>query len=155
MSKKKAAPFIGAQREKLIIALSAQDLVGGINLAMRVRKMTFTLNYSTDHFARLFVALYDGKPEQFMLLDQRKHCCYITSPRNRELLVAMQDITNRLHNFGGRLSLTGDKPRTGPKRAMLQVYVDGAEKIALTLMSTTKGKTVSDTSFQLPDGTTP
>lgn len=155
MTTKKAPPIAGTQREKLIIALSMDELVGGINLAMRVRKMTFTLDYTQDHFPRLFVEMPGVEREQFMLLDPRKHCCYITPPKNRELFIAMTDITNRLHKHGGRLSLTGDRPKQGPRRALLQVYVDGAKKIALTLMDTTKGKSKRDTDFQLPDGTTP
>jgi len=113
------------------------------------------LDYATDHFPRLLVSMPDITPERFMLLDQRKHACYITPPSNRELFFAMVDITERLHKIGGRLSLTGEKPRQGPKRAMLQIYVDGANRTALTLMDAAKGKVLHDTSFSLPDGTTP
>lgn len=154
MSKKKS-PIVGIQREKLIIALQMHEMVGALNLAMRVRKLTFELDYSRDHFPRLCVSMPDVPAEQFMLLDQRKHYCWITPPRNHELFVAMSDISERLHKLGGRMSLTGDKPKHGPKRALLQIYVDGTSKIALTLMDTTKGHCKSDTSFQLPDGTTP
>ncbi len=155
MKKKKPAPIIGTQREKLIVALQMTDIVGAINLAMRVRKLSFTLDYSEDHFARLYVEMPGTSREQIMLLDQRKHCCYISPPKNRELFFAYNDIHERLLKQGGRLSLTGDKPREGPRRCLLQVYVDGAAKMGLTLMETTKGKKLVDTAFQLPDGTVP
>jgi hypothetical protein len=153
--KKKVKPIVGMQRESMILALSMDELVAGLNLAMRVRKLTFTLDYSQDHFPRLYIEMPGIEKQQIMLLDQRKHCCYIMPPSNRELFFAFNDITTRLHNSGGRLSLTGDRPKQGPMRALLQIYVDGATNIALTLMDTTKGKKKTDTDFQLPDGTTP
>ena len=153
--KKKAPPIAGAQRDKLIIALQMEDLVGAINLAMRVRKLSFTIDYTQDHSPRLYMQMPDGPIQQIMKLDVRKHCCYISPPSNRELFFAFADITERLHKMGGRLSLTGDRPTQGPRRALLQVYVDGARKIALTLMDTTKGHRKTEFSFQLPDGSTP
>jgi len=155
MKSKKPPPIVGAQRDKLIVALLMQDMLAAINLAMRVRKLKFTLDYSDDHFARLYLEAPDIPPERIMLLDPRKHCCFITAPRNRELFFATVDIIERLEKLGGKLSLTGDRPKQGPRRALLQVYVDGATKIALTLMDVHKGKVKHDTSFQLPDGTTP
>lgn len=153
MSQKK--PIAGALRDKLIIALQMQDLVGQLNLAMRVRKISFTLDYSIDHSPRLYMQM-PGVPAQLVMwLDVRKHCCYIQPPSNRELFVAFADITERLYKQGGRLSLTGDKPKEGPRRCKFQIYVDGADKIALTLVDVTKGKRATETSFQLPDGTTP
>ena len=155
MSKKKTPPIVGTQREKLILALQMQDIVGGINLAMRVRKVTLTLDYSEDPFPRLYMEMPDIPKQQIMKLDQRKHCCYIWPPTDRELFFAFNDLHERLCKFGGRLSLTGDKPRVGPQRCLLQVYVDGADKMGLTLMETFKGRFKTDTVFQLPDGTTP
>lgn len=155
MKKKKPTPIIGAQREKLIVALQMADILGAINLAMRVRKVSFTLDYSEDHFARLYMEMPDISREQIMLLDQRKHCCYVSPPSNKELFFAFNDIHERLRKLGSRISLTGEKPRQGPMRCLLQVYVDGASKMGLTLMETTKGNYLKDTDFQLPDGTTP
>lgn len=151
----KKTPIVGLQREKLILALQMHEIVGGINLAMRVRKVSFTLDYATDPFPRLFMEMPGIEKQKIMLLDQRKHCCYISPPNNRELFFAFNDIHMRLHKMGGRLSLTGDRPKQGPMRVLLQVYVDGTNKMGLTLMETFKGKSKVDTSFQLPDGTTP
>jgi hypothetical protein len=147
--------IVGELRDKLIIALQMEDIVGGINLAMRVRKLSFTLDYSVDHFPRLYMQLPDGPRQQIMKLDVRKHCCYISPPSDRELFFAFNDIHERLRKLGGRLSLTGDRPKQGPRRVVLQVYVEGATKIALTLMDTFKGRSKTETTFQLPDGTTP
>ena len=147
-------PFTGLHREKLIIALQMHDIVGAINLAMRVRKAFFILDYS-EVFPKLLLGMPGLELETIMRLDPRKHCCYISMPRQRELFFLMTDIHERLIKLEGRLSLTGDKPRQGPKRCLLQVYVAGADKIALTLMETTKGKTKTDVAFQTPDGETP
>lgn len=155
MKQKKPAFFTNLQRDKLIVALQMHDITAKLNLAMRVRRMVFTLDYAQDHFPRLYMQSMTSPKELIMTLDQRKHRCYITPPKDRDLFYAFYDITERLEKLGGRLSLTGDKPKQGPMRALLQVYVDGAATIALTLMETTKGKINSDTSFQLPDGTTP
>ena len=153
MSAKK--PLAGELRDKLIIALQMQDIVGGINLAMRVRKLSFTIDYSVDHFPRLYMQMPGIPSQQIMRLDPRKHCCFIAPPSNRELFFAFNDIHERLQKLGGRLCLRGDKPLQGPRRCLLQVHVDGATKIALTLMDATKGKKKTDSSFQLPDGSTP
>ena len=154
MSQKPSA-FTGIQRDKLIVALQMHDITAKLNLAMRVRRVVFTLDYAQDHFPRLYMQQMDGLRQQIMQLDQRKHRCFITPPTDRDLFYTFLDITERLEKLGGRLSLTGDRPKQGPMRALLQVYVDGASRIALTLMDTSKGKRKSDTSFQLPDGTTP
>lgn len=153
MSKK--PPFVGVQRDKLIVALQMEEMVSAVNIVMRARKLVFTIDYTMGHHPRLLVSMPGVDPEQIMLLDPRKHACYITPPRHRDLFFAMSDMTERLFKMGGRLSLTGDKPAHGPRRCILQIYVEGASKIALTLMDTTKGKRKHDTSFQLPDGTTP
>lgn len=147
--------FVGLQRDKLIVALQMHDITAKINLAMRVRGITFTLDYAEDHFPRLYIQMRTGPKQLLMRLDPRTHRCYIIPPMDRDLFLAFYDITERLEKLGGRLSLTGDRPKQGPMRALLQVYVDGASRIALTLMDTSKGKRKSDTSFQLPDGTTP
>jgi hypothetical protein len=152
---KKPKPFVGQQKDKLIIALQMHELVGSLNLALRVRRASLEIDYTLDHKPRLFIARPGVEREKIMDLDVRKHICYITSPRNLELFAIFADITERLHKIGGHLSLTGDKPLQGPRRCMLQIYVDGARDIALTLMETTKGRRIIDTSFQLPDGTTP
>lgn len=155
MSSKKLPGIIGAQREKLIIALQMNELVGALNLALKTRRASLEIDYTQDHFPRLYLARPGIEREQIMMLDQRKHACYITPPYNRELFTLFIDITERLRKFGGRLLLTGDKPKQGPRRCLLQIYVDGARTIALTLMDTTKGRKKTDTAFQLPDGTTP
>ena len=155
MKKKKATPITGIYRDKLIIALQMEDIIAGINLAMRVRKLSLTLDYSTDHFPRLYIEMPNTPKQLIMKLDPQKHCCYMSLPRDRDLFFAFNDIQERLGKLGGRLSLTGDRPKQGPRRALLQVYVEGATQIALTLMDATKGNVTVDTSFQLPDGTTP
>lgn len=155
MSTDKHKPIAGKQREKLIIALQMEEMVAAINTVMRVRKLSFELDYTRDHFPRLCVSMPGCTPEQFMLLDQRKHACYITPPKQRDLFLGIADMTERLYKLGGRLSLTGGKQKHGPMKVSLQIYVDGTSSIALSLMRTTKGNTVTDTSFQLPDGTTP
>ena len=143
------------QRDKLIVALQTEEMVAAINLALRTRKATLEIDYTEDMFPRLYLARPGIERACIMKLDPRKHCCYIIPPSNRELLVIFVDITERLYKLGGRLTLTGVRPKEGPRRCMLQIFVDGARTIALTLMDTTKGKKKTDTDFQLPDGTTP
>lgn len=143
------------QRDKLIVALQAEEMVAAINLALRTRHATLEIDYTQDMFPRLYLERPGIKAECIMKLDPRKHCCYIIPPTNRELFVIFADITERLYKLGGRLSLTGVRPKEGPRRCLLQVYVDGATQIALTLLKTTKGHRKKDHVFQLPDGTTP
>lgn len=151
----KTLPFTGVQKDKFILALVVNDVTSAINTALRIRKATFTLDYSEDHFARLYVSMPGINKEMVLRLDQRKHICYVTFPKNRSLFAVMQDISERLAKLGASLNLTGDRPKQGPARAVLQVYVQGADKIAISLMDVFKGKKKSDTAFQLPDGTTP
>lgn len=151
----KPSIFTGVQRDKLIVALNMHDITAKLNLAMRVRKVTFTLDYTKDHYPRFYMQSMSGPKQLVMLLDPRKHRCFITPPTDRDLFLAFYDITERLEKIGGRLSLTGKKPPQGPRICLLQVYVDGASTIALTLMDAKKGQVKTDTSFQLPDGTMP
>ena len=155
MSSKKPPGIIGIQREKLIIALQMDELVGALNLALKTRHASLEIDYTQDHFPRLYLARPGIERQQIMLLDTRKRAYYITPPSNRELFFIFVDITERLRKLGGHLALTSNKPKQGPRRCALQIYVDGARTVALTLMDTTKGKRKLETSFQLPDGTTP
>lgn len=147
--------FQGAQRERLLITLLMNDMTAAINAVMRIRQVAFTLDYAQDHFPRLLMQCAGTPLQTVMTLDQRKHRCFITPPTDRLLYSAFEDITVRLGKLGGRLSLTGDSPREGKKRCLLQVYVDGANRFALTLMDVRKGQSKRDVAFQLPDGTTP
>lgn len=147
--------LVGQQREKLLIALQMEEITAAINTALRIRKVTVELDYSEDHFPRLYLSMPGVARIPWMKLDPRKHACYVQPPGHPDLFAVAIDLQERLRKYGARLALTGDKPRHGPRRCLLQVYVDGARTIALTLMDTTRGKRASDTAFQLPDGTTP
>ena len=144
---KKPSIFTGVQRDKLIVALQMHDITAKLNLAMKVRKVIFTLDYVQDHFPRLYMEALGTPKQLIMTLDPRKHRCFITPPTDRALFYTFLDITERLEKLGGRLSLTGDKPKQGPRRCMLQVYVDGSSTIALTLMGINKGQIKTDTAF--------
>lgn len=156
MSKKKRpAPIVGEQKDKLIIALQIDELVGTINRALRVRKASFEIDYTEGPHPKLYLARPGIEREAIMTLDPRKHLCYSMPPKNRELFVIYADLTESLFKLGARLFLSGEKTRTGAKRCALQIQVTGARRIALTLMDTTRGHRKIDTAFQLPDGTTP
>lgn len=151
----KKSPITGHYRDKLLVALDMPELLGAVNAAMRVRRAELTLDYACDHHPRLLLSRPGVEAERIMVLDTRKHLCYISPPTNQELLAIFLDIMERLAKLNARMRLTGTRPKQGPRRAALQIHVDGANTIAITLMDVLKGKRNKDTSFQLPDGTTP
>lgn len=148
-------PIHGLQKDKLIIALSLPEIVADINLAMKVRKLSFILDHTDKHSPKLLVEMPGVPAQAIMQFDYRKRCCYQFPPSNRELFFAVNDIKDRLDKHDARLALGGNKTHTGARRCALQVSVAGANQVALTLMEAVRGQRTVDTDFQLPDGTTP
>lgn len=154
MPPKKDLRIVGAQRDRLIVGLTMGDALAAINLAMRVRKLTFTLDF-TDHIAKLFVSMPGVPREGVMVVSPRNKVCYRVNPGNRELFVAIADLHDRLAKLESGLILTAFKEPGKKPESRLQMRVGGARTIALTLMDCVKGHIKHDTSFQMPDGTTP
>lgn len=148
-------PIQGLQKDKLIVALTTEDAVAAINLALRVRRATLTLDYPKDQNPRVMLEMPGVEPESIFQYDYRKRCCYVVPPTNRELFFLMLDIQERLEKIGCQLRLGGEKTRSGARRAILQVLVVGSRQIGLTLMDARRGHRTTRSSFQLPDGTTP
>lgn len=147
--------FTGIQKDKLIIALSLSEIVAAINLAMRVRKLSLILDHTDKHSPKLLVEMPGIPAQVIMQYDYRKRCCYQIPPSNHELFFAVNDIKDRLDKFDAKLALGGNRSHTGARRCVLQVTVEGASQVGVTLMEAVRGQRTVDTSFQLPDGTTP
>lgn len=152
---KKIKPIVGEQKDRLIVALTMHDAVAAINLAMRVRKLRFTIDFSQGATAKLYVSMPGVEPEGVMVVNPRSKVCYRVDPINFELRAAIQDMHNRLAKLQSGLILVAFKEPNKKPEARLQLRVGGARTIALTLMDCVKGELKIDSSFQLPDGTTP
>lgn len=154
MLHKKDLRIVGVQRDKLIVGLTMDDAVAAINLAMRVRKITFTLDF-TDVVARLHVGMPGVISENIMVVNPRSKVCHRVHPVHPDLRAAIDDMHVRLSKLEAGMILTAFKEPGKKPESRLQLRVGGARTIALTLMDCIKGHRKTDTSFQLPDGSTP
>lgn len=156
MKKRPPHRLVLDDREKLLIALQMEDMVRNVNTVLKTRGVTFLLDYKTDMSKpALYIERPGVEPERIMTLDPRKRVSYVVMPRNKELHSFTVDLGDRLKKFEARLILVSEKGPVGPRRAKLQLYVDGATHIALTLMSVGRGGVLTDTQFTMPDGTLP
>lgn len=148
------SPFTGTQKDKLIVGLTMTDAVAAINLAMRVRKLSLTIDFTT-HLATLLVGMPGVEPEPIMVANPRTKKTIRLHLKNSELRAAVNDIHDRLAKLSSGLILVAFKAPNRKPEARLQLRVGGARTVALTLMDCIKGHRKIDTDFQLPDGTTP
>lgn len=148
-------PLPEVLKDKLIVGLTMDDATAAINQAMRVRKLKFTLDFSEDTHARLYAGMPGAPRECVMEVSPRTKICYRKTPQNRDLRAAIDDMHERLAKLNAGLILTAFKSPNKKPESRLQLRVGGARTVALTLMDCIKGKSKIDSSFQLPDGTTP
>lgn len=145
-----------ANRDKLLVALLVNDLVGALNLAMRVRKVTLTVDYTAkDHRLRLRAAMPDVPAETWMVTDTRAKLALSGRLLNPHLQLFANDVKERLAALGGALVLVGCKPRTGKPVAKLQLIVEGSQSTALTLCRVPAGRQLTCEHFTTPDGQIP
>ncbi|MGC5204459.1 hypothetical protein ACPXA8_28190, partial [Klebsiella pneumoniae] len=62
---------------------------------------------------------------------------------------------NRLSALGVTMRLSAAQVPNGPRVAKLQLFFSGADGNAITLAKTLKGKSITERSFEMPDGSIP
>lgn len=128
-------------RDKLIVALSIGDLITELNQAMKVRKITLSIDYTQkDHLIRLVAAMPGASAETWMITNTRTKVCAQLAAQDPHLQLFFTDAKERLSKMGGALVLVGQKRHLGPAVAKLQLCVEGSENTAVTLHKTIKGK---------------
>lgn len=156
MSTKKDLRIVGDQRGKLIVGLTMDDAVAAINLALRVRKAAFVADFThKDHLARLYIEMPGVQRELIYLANPRTKTAQRFFPQEEQLNFLINDMHDRLAKLECGLLFAAEKPFNQKPECKLQLHVSGARRVVLTLMDCKKGATLRDTSFQLPDGTTP
>lgn len=88
--------------------------------------------------------------ETIMVFNTRKKICMYSAPTHPELVLAVQDINERFSKLEASLILVAEKDRNYRSWAKLQIHVAGAHKMALTILDVVKGKSISDSNFELP-----
>lgn len=149
MKKKKKSPLVGVQREKLLVALVADDAVNILNTVFKARGLIFHLDY-TDHSPKLLVSRPGVDPEVFISADARSKKSWFHPVKNPDLQSALIDLMERLNKIEARLLLVIQKDKQGKRWAKLQLHVAGSRGIALTILDINRGQKISDHEFCLP-----
>ena len=148
--------FSRRQTDTMIVALLVDDLIGAINQAMRVRKITLTLDYShKDHRPRLYVARPGVDKEVWMLTNTRTKVCAYCQLASPDLQLFTADVTERLAKLDAELCLTGGIRQRSAPEAKLQLTVVGALNTALTLARVRPGAVMLCEHFITPEGNVP
>lgn len=156
MAKKKPARLVGADRDRLLIALLMHDVTAALNQVMRTRGLKLTLDAThKDHQVRLFVSRPGVEPQGWMVANSRTKVCAMVVPPHPELASAVVDIIERLAKFEARLILLCHKPPGKKITGKLQVQFSGARLYVLTIADVVAGKIVHETTFTTPDGVVP
>lgn len=150
---KKKPALLGKQREKLIVALVADDAVNVLNTVFKTRGLTFHLDY-TGNTPKLLVSRPGVEPEVFITADARTKKSWFHPIINHELHSALVDLLDRLHKIEARLLLVIQKDKQQRKWAKLQLHVAGSRNIALTILDINRGQKISDNEFCLPGAET-
>lgn len=145
----KKARLVGTQREKLIVALVAEDALVALNTVFKTRGLTFTLDYTGPN-PWLYISRPGVEPELLMAADPRTKHCSIFVPHHPELRSAYVDLIERLASIEARLILVTQKDKQQRKWAKLQLHVVGSRTTALTILDINRGQKISDTEFCLP-----
>lgn len=152
MSKKKSQ-LVGIHREKLLVALVADDAVNILNTVFKTRGLTFHLDY-TGNTPKLLVSRPGVEPELFISADPRTKRSWFHAVSNPELQSALIDLTERLAKIQAHFLLVVQKDRQGRRWAKLQLHVVGSRGIALTILDINRGQKISDNEFCLPGAET-
>lgn len=139
------------QRDTLVVALTAHDMIEALNLALRVRKVTLTLDYGNkDKLMRLWAARPGSLREVWMITNTRTKVCTARTMASPDLQLFANDVSERLAKLGATLVLTGGNRQKTKPEAKLQLIVAGSEGTALTLAKVGRGKAVAASSFTPP-----
>jgi hypothetical protein len=141
-------------RDKLIVGLQVHEIVDAINIVLKARGLTLHLDYTTV-FPKLQISRNGEKPVTWLEVNPKIQKCFVRLLPGLELQSAVNDLLERLGKAEARLALTTQKRRDGRKECRLQVYVDGASTIALTLLTARKGQHIIDRTFTVPGAIKP
>lgn len=141
------SPFTPIQKDKLLLSLLQDDILNGLNTALKVRKATLILDYRSK-VPSLQVQMPGLSPEVLIWLDVRKRISYVLTPRHPDYQALVNDLGTRLNGHGARLHMASNSPPNAKKQALVQIHVDGARNFGLTLMKAQRGELLKDTHFE-------
>lgn len=143
--------FIGSNRERLLVAVTAIDVVNALNTVFHARGLKLTLDW-TSKAPRLYVERPGVEPELFMMANFQTKRYVTLVPRHPELQSALMDLIDRLAKMDAKFVLVTQKDRSQKRWAKLQVHVSGSRGYALNVLEVPRGTKKTETEFNLPEG---
>lgn len=147
--KAKGRPFVGVQRERLLLALVAEDALNILNTVFKTRGLTIHIDYTTNT-PKLLVSRPGVEPEVFMTADARTKKTWYMPIVNEQLQLALTDLLERLAKIEAHLLFVIQKDKQQRKWAKLQLHVAGSRGTAITILDINRGHKISDSEFCLP-----
>lgn len=148
-----AKPIAPINMDKMAIKLLEDDIVAAVNQAMRVRKITITIDYThKDRLPRAFLSMPGVEKTGWMISSPRTRVCNAVIPAHPDLLAFLMDLESRLRKLDARITMRAKKPPNQKAIAKLQVEVNGVQRVVLTLTDVVDGGIKHKTHFLTTDG---
>ncbi|ASL01779.1 hypothetical protein [Xanthomonas citri] len=124
---------MGAMKaDRLLMAVSTDDLIQAINIPLRARHGHFAIDF-TGARPEMFLHAEGHEPERVAFVDTRRRCAVWWRPRQEQLALMFEDITRRLAAQGAALAFITQRDKQQRVTAKLQIVSHDSRHIALWL----------------------
>ncbi|MBB3802039.1 hypothetical protein FHR47_002287 [Xanthomonas arboricola] len=118
--------------DRLLMAVSTDDLIQAVNIPLRARHGQFAIDF-TGVRPVMFLHAQGCEPEQVAFVDTRKRCAVWWRPKQEQLALMLEDITRRLAAHGAALAFITQRDKQQRVTAKLQIVSHDSRHIALWL----------------------
>jgi len=136
--------------DKVDMFLNTPDFIDAWNIAIRVRKGSFAIDYTT-HVPRLYVMAKGVEPEIWQQINTRRKAIYRKRPESLTLGLLIDDIQSRLAKLGARLEFVWMQNAQQQKFAKLQIRSQYSKTYVATLAEVKRGQRKAFGEFELTD----
>ena len=136
-------------RDKLIVALSLEEVLNQLNKALKARKGVITLDFR-GHSAQVFIEM-PGVPKHLWFdTNRRTKVCLHYHPKDLSLRALTDDLHERLRTQDAKLGIGVKRMKDQRYVAKLMVFFDQSDRAVISLITATKGQRVAHNSFAAP-----
>lgn len=136
-------------RDKLVVVLMLEDVVNQLNLALKARKASLTLDY-TGPQPRTVITMPGSKPHVWFVADRRTKKSMGFRPADPDLRALTDDITHRLSKHDAQLGMGITRLRDQRYMCKLMVFFKDSERIVISLMHAIKNQSSTQNHFLVP-----
>ena len=133
------------ERERLIIALQADDIIADLNAVMAEHDAVLVLDWERYRQPRLRIEI-GGSTVTWMDYDLTSRKPYTNHPKDHTFIRFLKAVDRALEPYEGRVTFTGENGE-----AIVWVQVRSSLKAKLPILRTKKGSLIRDTRVHMPE----